>query len=242
MTENRFEFLGREFRFPERKVLILCGIFLVMIVVGCMRNLRQGIYIFDDFLIQKSKDHFKKGKDEIRLIRAEDGTTFELVFHGAARRATLVWSKSTELFDVEQDYATVIFDDGTVVEGTWFSNDQLLGSDLMPVSWSVDETIHFSGGSKMTGFDAGGLAELLCRLDRGDTESNGDFLLVFFGSLIYIIGALTFLYPDKMYFMGSRWKYKQAELSDDGRLAQQAGGVVMMIVGFVAAINVYGLF
>ena len=229
-------------RLPEKKILILAGIFLFMIIVGCVRNFREGIYILDDFLVQKSEDYFKSGKDEIRLIRASDGTTFELTFNGVTKRATLVWSKSTEFLNVEHDYASVTFDEGVVAEGIWFSDSMLMGLDRMPLSFTMDEKIRFSNGKKISSFEAAKLAEVLCRLDLGDTEKNGDFRLVLMGGLLYVIGALVFLYPDKMHFMGSRWQYKNAELSDDGRLAEQAGGVVMMIVGFVAAINVYGLF
>ncbi|MBQ6833417.1 MAG: hypothetical protein IJO55_03240 [Lachnospiraceae bacterium] len=229
-------------RLPEKKILILAGIFLFMIIVGCVRNFREGIYILDDFLVQKSEDYFKSGKDEIRLVRASDGTTFELTFNGVTKRATLVWSKSTEFLNVEHDYASVTFDEGVVAEGIWFSDSMLMGLDRMPLSFTMDEKIRFSNGKKSSSFEAAKLAEVLCRLDLGDTEKNGDFRLVLMGGLLYVIGALVFLYPDKMHFMGSRWQYKHAELSDDGRLAEQAGGVVMMIVGFVAAINVYGLF
>jgi len=232
----------RKIRLPEKKILILAGIFLFMIIVGCVRNFREGIYILDDFLVQKSEDYFKSGKDEIRLIRAADGTTFELTFNGVTKRATLVWSKSTEFLNVEHDYASVTFDEGVVAEGIWFSDSMLMGLDRMPLSFTMDEKIRFSNGKKISSFEAAKLAEVLCRLDLGDTEKNGDFRLVLMGGLLYVIGALVFLYPDKMHFMGSRWQYKHAELSDDGRLAEQAGGVVMMIVGFVAAINVYGLF
>lgn len=84
----------RKFKKPDKKILILAGIFLLMIVIGCVRNLRQGIYIFDEFLVQKSENLYRSGKDEIRLIRAADGTTFELTFNGITKRATLVWSKS----------------------------------------------------------------------------------------------------------------------------------------------------
>ena len=232
----------RKFKKPDKKILILAGIFLLMIVIGCVRNLRQGIYIFDEFLVQKSENLYRSGKDEIRLIRAADGTTFELTFNGITKRATLVWSKSTKLFDLEHDYATITFDDGTVVEGTWFRDSQLLDQDRMPISWAMDDMISFSGVSEMTGFDAGGLAVLLCRLDHGDTEQNGTLYFVLLGALLYVIGVLNFLYPDMMHFMGSRWRYRNAELSDDGRLAEQVGGVVCMIVGFLAAINVAGLF
>ena len=229
-------------RLPEKKILILAGIFLFMIIVGCVRNLREGIYILDDFLVQKSEDYFKSGKDEIRLIRAADGTTFELTFNGVTKRATLVWSKSTEFLNVEHNFASVTFDEGVVAEGIWFSDSMLMGLDGMPLSFEMDEKIRFSNEKKSSSFEAAKLAEVLCRLDLGDTEKNGDFRLVLMGGLLYVIGALVFLYPDKMHFLGSRWQYKHAELSDDGRLAEQAGGVVMMIVGFVAAINVYGLF
>jgi len=69
------------------------------------------------------------------------------------------------------------------------------------------------------------LSQYLCQIDRGEMVKNGHIAMVLVGALIYVIGAVTFLFPEKMYFLGSRWRYKNAELSDDGNSATVRTGV-----------------
>lgn len=57
------------------------------------------------------------------------------------------------------------------------------------------------------------------------------------GGLLYLIGAVTFLYPEKVHFFGTRWRYKNAELSDDGIMMQMFSAVVMMIMAAIIMMN-----
>ena len=76
-------------------------------------------------------------------------------------------------------------------------------------------------------------------LGHGTENGSGAFIIL--AIVVYVIGALTFLYPEKMFFLGSRWQFKNPELSEDGKMMEQFGGVVLMIVGFVIALNISGL-
>ena len=226
----------------NKTVTVLVGILVVLLVIGGFRNLRTGIVVGDQFLYERSPEYFKAGDDEIRVIKGDGFTNFEIILDGEARRAALSWSRRSGAFgaEIEHDYATLTFDDGTVVEGFWFANDMLIDKDGRPISWTnlgemivVDDTVRVISNEA--------LSQDLCQIDRGEMVKNGHIAMVLVGALIYVIGAVTFLFPEKMYFLGSRWRYKNAELSDDGIMMQQFGAVICMIMGAVLIVNLAGL-
>ena len=102
--------------------------------------------------------------------------------------------------------ARVEYDDGTVIEGVWQTVDKwLTDEDGRPVAWDDGATV----------------------VINGDTVSIGRGALV--GALLYVVGAAAFLWPEQTYFLGSRWRFNVAELSEDGKLMQKAGGVITML-------------
>lgn len=222
----------------DKKILVLAMIMVLMIVLGGWRNLRPGIEVGDEFFVQKSAEYYKKGNDEIRLIKGDGFTDFQMVIDGTPRNANLVWSKRN-LFDVEYDYAEIKFEDATI-EGYWFESNMLVDNKGVPLiyrSYPISVTVN---GEKVPISNVA-LSNILCRLDLGMVQKNGSGAFIILAIVVYVIGALTFLYPEKMFFLGSRWQFKNPELSEDGKMMEQFGGVVLMIVGFVIALNISGL-
>lgn len=225
----------------KKKAAILAGILVILVVIGGFRNMRTGIVVGDTFLYERSDGYFKAGDDEIRVIKGDGFTNFEIVLDGEARRAALSWSRRTGAFgaEIEHDYATLTFDDGTVVEGFWFA-DVLIDKDGRPVLWANQgEMIVVHDMVRVISNET--LSQDLCQIDRGLTVKNGHIAMVLVGALVYVIGAVTFLFPEKMHFLGSRWRYKNAELSEDGIMMEQFGAVICMIMGAVLIVNLAGL-
>lgn len=225
----------------DKKISILIGILLILVVIGCWRNVRTGIYIGDKFLVQKEDGYFKAGDDEIRMIRSDGFTNFQMVLNGEVRSAGLVWSRSDRLFDVEHDYAEITFGDGEIVEGTWFANDLLVNDSGTPLIYLDYPLITITANDEPVPISNITLSNVLCRMDLGMVDKNGSIGFVILGALVYGLGVLTFLFPEKMFFLGSRWQFRNPELSDDGIMMQKFGGVICMIVGFVIALNLPGL-
>lgn len=225
----------------NKKTGIMIGILVLLVLIGGWRNLRTGIFVQDKFFVQKDEDYYKSGDDEIRMIRGDGFTNFQMVLNGEERTAGLVWSKSDRLYNVEHDYAEITFDDGEVIRGTWFANDMLVDDTGMPIVYLNYPLVRVSVGDVPEPISNAALSNILCRLDLRMIEKNGSVGFIILGALIYGLGMLTFLYPEKMFFLGSRWQFRNPELSDDGILMQQFSGVVCMIVGFVIALNLPGL-
>lgn len=226
----------------KKKAAILAGILVILVVIGGFRNMRTGIVVGDTFLYERSDGYFKAGDDEIRVIKGDGFTNFEIVLDGETRRAGLSWSRKNGLFDseIEHDYATMTFDDGTMVEGYWFSDDMLVDQDGRPVIWTNPGAMIVVGDAVRV-ISNEELSQDLCQIDRGLTVKNGHIAMVLVGALVYVIGAVTFLFPEKMHFLGSRWRYKNAELSEDGIMMEQFGAVICMIMGAVLIVNLAGL-
>ncbi len=221
----------------SKKAMFFIGLLVFLVASGCWRNVRTGIYVGDQFFVEKGDGYYKSGEDELWMTRGDGFTNFKLIQDGGMRSAALVWSRSDRLFDVEHDYATITFADGTVVRGTWFANDMLVDDSGTPLIFLDYPLMTVTVGGEPVPLSNTDLSHVFCRLDLGMTTKNGSIGFVIIGALIYGFGVLTFLYPEKVYFFGNRWRYRNPELSDDGIMMQQFGGIVCMIVGFVIALN-----
>lgn len=72
---------------------------------------------------------------------------------------------------------------------------------------------------------AGALIRMITRLP--EARGNAGMALVY--ALLYIMGAAVFLWPQKMAFLGSRWRFQtEPELSDSGEMMERIGGILMM--------------
>ena len=63
--------------------------------------------------------------------------------------------------------------------------------------------------------------------------------MVIAGSILYLAGALTFLFPNESHFFMRGWAYKKQELSDEGILAEKIGAVAIMVLGIVGVLGLF---
>lgn len=80
----------------------------------------------------------------------------------------------------------------------------------------------------------GSLARFMLDAARGKSEARGEPAAIVLYAVFYLLGAVSFLFPEKTAFLGQRWRYKnEPELSDSGRFAVLAGSVIVMGMGVV---------
>ena len=78
------------------------------------------------------------------------------------------------------------------------------------------------------------LIPLMINISEDKVEQRGHIAMVFPFTLLYLVGSLSFLYPQHAAFFGSRWKYQtEPELSDLGLLSIQFGSILMIILAVV---------
>lgn len=77
----------------NKTVVILAVLLLILVFLGKWRNLRQGIFIGDEFLVQKSSEDFKSGNSEIHMYKTDESTNFDVVMNGVTKKAELLWKE-----------------------------------------------------------------------------------------------------------------------------------------------------
>lgn len=192
--------------------VILALVLLCLLPLSLWLNLRTGVYAGDHFLPRKGPGQF----GDVTMT-AQDG---DWRFTGTVGQETV-----DALLMAEGDRITVDLGDGEPLTGTW-DGERLLDESGLPLG--VGEVIITINGqeSPMSRY---AMAATLTRMAFGAVEHRGSFWLSLMGAILYLLGAVTFLYPEQAHFFLSRWQYEHAELSDAGILAERIGAVVAMV-------------
>lgn len=208
----------------KKKLILLVAVLLAAFIPAMALNVQRGVPVGETFLPRRSGALYEKNADyRVALTRGEDETRCEIQLGAQTLSAALRWQGKR---------ARVEYDDGAVIEGVWRADDMwLTDEDGRPVSWNDGVTVTVDGDP--VGIGRGALANALCRMDIDATEPRGSAAVPLVGALLYVVGAAAFLWPEQTYFFGSRWRFNVAELSDDGKLMQKAGGVITMLGSIV---------
>ena len=79
-----------------------------------------------------------------------------------------------------------------------------------------------------------GLVSALVKVAKGEVEQRGHMSLVVAYTFFYALGTAILLWPEKMAFLGNRWRYRyEPELSDDGLVMELLGGVIVICMAVV---------
>lgn len=83
-------------------------------------------------------------------------------------------------------------------------------------------------------YSRGSLMGLLESIAQDKSVRRGHPLVLALYTFTYVMGALGFLFPEKMAFFGSRWKFRtEPELSDDGLMMAQIGNLFLMVLAVI---------
>ena len=211
----------------KKKAVILSAVLIVLMIPAILLNGRKGVYMGESFYMphdnrDNSWVYRSMERYEVTLDWSGEGTACYVRAGVTECDARLTWT---------DDWAHVEFDDGTVVEGYW-TGTSLVSEEGTPV-WLDDEIQIVVSGQPEQPLRKYSVAAALCRMDRKELDSFGSIWVALVGAVIYILGALNILIPEKMHFFGSRWRYAHAELSDEGYAAQVFSGIVTLICGVI---------
>lgn len=80
----------------------------------------------------------------------------------------------------------------------------------------------------------GYVARFMLEAANGRPERRGGAAPVVMYAILYLVGAVGFLFPEQTAFFGQRWKFQtEPELSDEGLLAAMAGSLLAMGIAIV---------
>ena len=203
-----------------KKIILLALGLAVLLAPAALLNTRQGVYAGDVFLPRT-----ENGYGPI-VLTLEDGA---VTFSGTAADTDF-----TAALCRDGDMVSIAFADGETLTGHW-DGANLCNDDGMPYAYT-SHAITVTVGDEPSPLGLATLADVLCRMAFGVTEARGSLHLLLLGTVLYVLGSLYVLIPEKMYFLGRQWVFSHAELSDMGRLGQVIGGWVLLAA---AAIMMY---
>lgn len=213
--------------------IAIIGVAVLAVAFSGWRNLRKGIFLANDFFYRVDDSLYQN--DSINYIRTapkDGGVGFTILLNGKEQSATL---------PKKGDLASIIYDDGTVIEGVW--NGQWFTDPETGLPMEFGEvTITVTAGDESFLTPQPGkpaISNALCRIAWSDLEQRGNIALLFIGGILYALGAVSFLFPNEAHFFLRGWAYKKAELSESGIFMEKIGGILAMAVG---ALVMTGLF
>lgn len=202
-------------------------LFVVLLVLGYRICLRKGVDIGDDYFYKVNNEVYKADDNNYLELQKQEGTEEAvIVLNGEKQTAQLVWDGS----DVKITYS-----DGTVINGMW-GGDGLSDEEGVPIIYSEDYMDDYEGAGAYGGpakVRKAVLSEALCRISRNAAGMRGSVWLMLFGTVLYILGIVIIRNPEASFFFLNRWRYKDAELSEAGKVVEQISGIAVMIVGAV---------
>ena len=218
----------------KKSAAVMLIVLILLLIPSGFINLRRGVYLGDYFYMDDRFYMPHDNGDNSWTYRAAPGYEVTLDWSGTGTGCGVMtnWSEQGIQLDWTGDWARFEFEDGTVMEGQW-TGEALTDADGRPL-WMDD-------GESMITISVGDEPEPplrkytiacgLCKMDRKELVPFGSVWVMLLGAAIYGFGMLNILYPEKMHFLGSRWRYENAELSDAGYAAQVFGGAAFLIIG-----------
>lgn len=202
------------------RVIIMAAVFFLALVLGLWCFSIPGLEAEGGFW-RKGSDGSYRLKSNIVTITPEGQTThFVRRYQGEALEADMT---------ITNGILRCVYSDGDIVEG-FVDGTEILDAEGLPL-WMSDGISVSVGGMEVITAGKGRLTHTLYRMGLGETEMREGMIMLVCLVLLYPMGALQFLYPDKMAFLLSRWYYAKPELSELGRKVERVSGVVMMILG-----------
>ena len=211
----------------KKSAVVMLIVLVLLLIPSGLINLRRGVYVGERFYIPHDNE------DNSWTYRAAPGyaVTLDWCGSGTACGVSAGGPEQSVQLDWTDDWARFQFEDGTVLEGRW-TGEALIDADGRPL-WMEDENIIqiVVGDEPEPPLSQYTIACALCKMDRRELVFFGSVWFMLFGVFVYSWGLLNIYYPDKMHFMGRRWQYEEATLSDAGRDMQIFGGIACLIIG-----------
>lgn len=202
----------------RKKQIRLIGVILLAVVsllAGGYLTLRKGVYVGEDFFYRINGTRYEKNKSN--YIERALNDKFKLI-SDFGEKTVSVYS--------DEDKITFDFSDGFSATGLW-NGDEFTDLEGLPFGW--DNISVWSNEPVEISDEA--YCQTLCRIYMGKEETISAWYLQAIGVLVYIMGIVIILYPDEAHFFLEKWRYKEPELSDLGRLLEQIGGLAVVILG-----------
>ena len=210
----------------KKKIILIVLVFVLLAIPAAYLQTADGVMLDGRFFVQKNKDLYVHGSSSVWIERKDAGADIRILLDGEELNTVL---------SIDNDQYTFTYEDGRTVQGfggKWM--DELVDADGAPI-WLEDSIVAVVGNERSPNALTReySLSNILYHMLEGICEQRGHFAVILMSMLIYALGIASFFWPEEVHFFGSRWRYANAELSYDGIIVQQIGGVVCALAGIV---------
>lgn len=206
---------------PQKWKALAAVIALVSLILGWYWTLRPGIFVGDDFYYRVNSEKLARSASDYIVKTGEN--SYDIRYRQEEKSVQVTSNGS---------FYSFAFSDGKTVEGNWngvFLDD---GSDF-----PFEITVSDNGVPAVFSHQAHAITLIHWQEKEFTTISVWYILLL--GLLFYVIGVVTIWFPEEMYFLFSRWQYRNAELSDAGKMAEQFGGIMLCGLGILTMTGLF---
>lgn len=205
----------------NRAALLFAALFALLSALSLALALPMGLWWGENFFRREADGRFDAGAAGWVWVQEQgpDQTAFRYDLAAAGSGQALM---AVDGGEVTVDYGEGLLWCGQVQNGV------LLDQEGIPAGMGV--VIVLSGGEREN-WGPERLSPLLWGLRYGSLEHRWAWQRVFPAALVFAVGLLLWLFPEKLAFLGSRWFYRQPpELSRAGLFAQRASALCVMVM------------
>lgn len=210
----------------KKKIILMALVFVLLAIPAAYLQMADGVMLDGHFFVQKNDDFYVNGKSSVSISRNGHDAYISILLDSEELNVSLA---------VEGDEYTFAYDDGRTVQGyagKWANG--LVDADGAPI-WLEDGIAAVAGNEREPGALTRefSLSNILYHMAEGICEQRGHLAVILMAMVIYALGIASFFWPEEVHFLGSRWRYANAELSAEGILVQKISGVACAVVGVV---------
>lgn len=210
----------------KKKIILMALVFVLLAIPAAYLQTADGVMLDGRFFMQKNKDLYVHGRSSVWIDRKDDGADIRILLDGEELNTVL---------SIENNQYTFTYEDGRTVQGyagKWM--DELVDADGAPI-WLEDSIVVVADNERAPSALTReySLSSILYHMVEDICEQRGHFAVILMSMLIYALGIASFFWPEEVHFLGSRWRYVNAELSNEGILVQKISGAACAVVGVV---------
>lgn len=210
----------------KKKIILIVLVFVLLAIPAAYLQTADGVMLDGRFFVQKNKDLYVHGSSSVWIERKDAGADIRILLDGEELNTVL---------SIDNDQYTFTYEDGRTVQGfggKWM--DELVDADGAPI-WLEDSIVVLVGNERAPNALTReySLSSILYHMVEDICEQRGHFAVILMSMLIYALGIASFFWPEEVHFLGSRWRYANAELSNEGILVQKICGAACAVVGVV---------
>ncbi len=209
----------------HRAALLFAALFALLAALSLALALPMGLWWGEDFFRRKADGFFDAGAAGWVRVRDQEAGQAALTYF-----LERVGEGEAQLWVDGQGRVTIEYENGLAWHGR---EDQgiLLDQEGWPAALGVSIVY---GDGEGEAWEPERLSPFLWALCRKPLEHQAPWQRIFPAALLFAVGLLLWLFPEKMAFLGSGWFYRQPpEISQAGLFAQRAGALFGMVMSVI---------